>query len=118
MRRFGTPFPPLPLNPLPDCFLMVPVGINPVKSQASCSATRARPRLMSAYVPLNERPQGGHARLLELTLEGGPRASPSAPPSDYRTPPLAHSGQKIAIRFRFKPMRGLCVTLEPQRALR
>lgn len=28
---------------------------------------------MSGYVPLNERPQGGHARLLELTLAGSPR---------------------------------------------
>ena len=51
---------------------------------------------MSGYVPLNERPQGGHARLLELTLEGAPRdVLDVGCSSGYLAAPLAAAGARV-----------------------
>jgi 2-polyprenyl-3-methyl-5-hydroxy-6-metoxy-1,4-benzoquinol methylase len=51
---------------------------------------------MSGYVPLNERPQGGHARLLELTLADGPRdVLDVGCSSGYLAAPLAAAGAHV-----------------------
>ena len=51
---------------------------------------------MSGYVPLNERPQGGHARLLELTLSDGPRdVLDVGCSSGYLAAPLAAAGARV-----------------------
>jgi 2-polyprenyl-3-methyl-5-hydroxy-6-metoxy-1,4-benzoquinol methylase len=51
---------------------------------------------MSAYVPLNERPQGGHARLLSLTLAGHPRdVLDVGCSSGYLAAPLAAAGARV-----------------------
>jgi 2-polyprenyl-3-methyl-5-hydroxy-6-metoxy-1,4-benzoquinol methylase len=51
---------------------------------------------MSGYVPLNERPQGGHARLLELTLAGRPRdVLDVGCSSGYLAAPLAAAGARV-----------------------
>lgn len=51
---------------------------------------------MSGYVPLNERPQGGHARLLELTLADGPRdVLDVGCSSGYLAAPLAAAGARV-----------------------
>jgi 2-polyprenyl-3-methyl-5-hydroxy-6-metoxy-1,4-benzoquinol methylase len=52
---------------------------------------------MSGYVPLNERPQGGHARLLELTLaDFGPRdVLDVGCSSGYLAAPHAASGARV-----------------------
>lgn len=48
---------------------------------------------MSGYVPLNERPEGGHARLLALALEGAPGDVGCS--SGYLARPLAASGARV-----------------------
>jgi 2-polyprenyl-3-methyl-5-hydroxy-6-metoxy-1,4-benzoquinol methylase len=51
---------------------------------------------MSGYVPLNERPQGGHARLLELTLADGPRdVLDVGCSSGYLAEPLSAAGARV-----------------------
>ena len=51
---------------------------------------------MSGYVPLNERPQGGHARLLEMTLAGGPRdVLDVGCSSGYLAAPLTAAGARV-----------------------
>jgi 2-polyprenyl-3-methyl-5-hydroxy-6-metoxy-1,4-benzoquinol methylase len=51
---------------------------------------------MTGYVPLNERPHGGHARLLALTLEGAPRAVLDVGcSSGYLARPLAAAGARV-----------------------
>ena len=51
---------------------------------------------MSGYVPLNERPQGGHARLLSLTLADGPRdVLDVGCSSGYLAAPLAAAGARV-----------------------
>lgn len=51
---------------------------------------------MSGYVPLNERPQGGHARLLSLALEGHPRdVLDVGCSSGYLSRPLARAGARV-----------------------
>ena len=51
---------------------------------------------MSGYVPLNERPQGGHARLLELTLSDAPRdVLDVGCSSGYLAAPLAAAGARV-----------------------
>jgi SAM-dependent methyltransferase len=51
---------------------------------------------MSGYVPLNERPQGGHARLLSLTLAGAPRdVLDVGCSSGYLAAPLAAAGVRV-----------------------
>jgi 2-polyprenyl-3-methyl-5-hydroxy-6-metoxy-1,4-benzoquinol methylase len=51
---------------------------------------------LSGYVPLNERPEGGHARLLALALDGGPRDILDVGcSSGYLARPLAASGARV-----------------------
>lgn len=51
---------------------------------------------MTGYVPLNERPQGGHARLLALTLAGRPRdVLDVGCSSGYLSAPLAAAGARV-----------------------
>jgi len=51
---------------------------------------------MSGYVPLNERPHGGHSRLLELALADGPRrALDVGCSSGYLARPLAEHGVRV-----------------------
>jgi 2-polyprenyl-3-methyl-5-hydroxy-6-metoxy-1,4-benzoquinol methylase len=51
---------------------------------------------MNGYVPLNERPQGGHARLLSLTLAAGPRdVLDVGCSSGYLAAPLAAAGARV-----------------------
>ena len=51
---------------------------------------------MSGYVPLNERPLGGHARLLELALEGGPSdVLDVGCSSGYLARPLTEAGARV-----------------------
>ncbi len=51
---------------------------------------------MNGYVPLNERPQGGHARLLSLTLADGPRdVLDVGCSSGYLAAPLAAAGARV-----------------------
>lgn len=51
---------------------------------------------MSGYVPLNERPQGGHARLLSLALADGPGdVLDVGCSSGYLAAPLAAAGARV-----------------------
>ena len=51
---------------------------------------------MSGYVPLNERPQGGHARLLALALADGPgRVLDVGCSSGYLARPLREAGARV-----------------------
>jgi 2-polyprenyl-3-methyl-5-hydroxy-6-metoxy-1,4-benzoquinol methylase len=51
---------------------------------------------VSGYVPLNERPHGGHARLLALTLEGEPRdVLDVGCSSGYLSRPLTEAGVRV-----------------------
>jgi 2-polyprenyl-3-methyl-5-hydroxy-6-metoxy-1,4-benzoquinol methylase len=51
---------------------------------------------VSGYVPLNERPYGGHARLLELALAGHPeRVLDVGCSSGYLAGPIAASGAEV-----------------------
>jgi 2-polyprenyl-3-methyl-5-hydroxy-6-metoxy-1,4-benzoquinol methylase len=51
---------------------------------------------MSGYVPLNERPHGGHARLLALTLAGAPRdVLDVGCSSGYLARPLVDAGARV-----------------------
>ena len=51
---------------------------------------------MSGYVPLNERPQGGHARLLAMALVDGPgRVLDVGCSSGYLARPLSEAGATI-----------------------
>jgi len=51
---------------------------------------------LSGYVPLNERPHGGHARLLELALERAPRDVLDAGcSSGYLARPLSEAGAHV-----------------------
>ncbi|HEY7178524.1 MAG TPA: class I SAM-dependent methyltransferase [Gaiella sp.] len=51
---------------------------------------------MSGYVPLNERPQGGHARLLALALADGPgRVLDVGCSSGYLAGPLVEAGATV-----------------------
>lgn len=51
---------------------------------------------MSGYVPLNERPQGGHARLLALALADGPgRVLDVGCSSGYLARPLVDAGARV-----------------------
>jgi 2-polyprenyl-3-methyl-5-hydroxy-6-metoxy-1,4-benzoquinol methylase len=51
---------------------------------------------MSGYVPLNERPQGGHARLLAMTLADGARdVLDVGCSSGYLAAPLAAAGARV-----------------------
>ena len=52
---------------------------------------------MTGYVPLNERPYGGHARLIALTLEARPRdVLDVGCSSGYLARPLAEAGARVA----------------------
>jgi 2-polyprenyl-3-methyl-5-hydroxy-6-metoxy-1,4-benzoquinol methylase len=51
---------------------------------------------VSGYVPRNERPHGGHARLLELALEGAPtEVLDVGCSSGYLARPLTHAGARV-----------------------
>jgi 2-polyprenyl-3-methyl-5-hydroxy-6-metoxy-1,4-benzoquinol methylase len=51
---------------------------------------------VSGYVPFNERPRGGHARLVELALEGGPRdVLDVGCSSGYLARPLTDAGARV-----------------------
>lgn len=51
---------------------------------------------MTGYVPLNERPHGGHARLLDLTLAGRPRdVLDVGCSSGYLAEPLSEAGARV-----------------------
>jgi 2-polyprenyl-3-methyl-5-hydroxy-6-metoxy-1,4-benzoquinol methylase len=51
---------------------------------------------VSGYVPFNERPHGGHARLVELALEGGPRdVLDVGCSSGYLARPLTDAGARV-----------------------
>jgi 2-polyprenyl-3-methyl-5-hydroxy-6-metoxy-1,4-benzoquinol methylase len=52
---------------------------------------------VTGYVPLNERPLGGHARLLSMTLADGPRdVLDGGCASGYLATPLAAAGVRVA----------------------
>jgi protein-L-isoaspartate O-methyltransferase len=56
---------------------------------------------VTGYVPLNERPLGGHARLLSMTLADGPRdVLDVGCSSGYLATPLAEAGVRGAGRER------------------